>query len=129
MDYSLFWARVLGFYAVIVSIGCFLHIDKMYKLLVDLSSNPSAMMVVGMFTLFLGLAIVVSHSVWRGWPILVTVLGYWIVFKGITLLFFSKWISHIVAFWQGRDLSYAPIPALVIGLILLFCGYFCKREI
>lgn len=129
MDYSLFWARVLGFYAVIVSIGCFLHIDKMYKLLVDLSGNPSAMMVVGMFTLFLGLAVAVSHSVWRGWPILVTVLGYWIVFKGITLLFFSKWISHIVTFWQGRDLSYMPVPALVLGLILLFCGYFLKREI
>lgn len=128
MNYSVFWARVLGFYAVIVSIGCFLHISKMHKLLVDLAGSPSAMMVVGMFTLFLGLAIVVSHSVWRGWPILITVLGYWIAAKGIVLLFFSQWVNHILAFWQGRDLTYAPVPALVIGLILLFCGYFLKEK-
>lgn len=129
MNYSIFWARLLGFYIVILCAWTFLNIKDLHSMLTDLTSNHGVSMAVGFFTLFLGLAIAVSHSIWRGWPIVVTLVGYWIIIKGSVFLFFPHFINNIVAYWQGKNMMFAPIPAFVIGLYLLYCGYFCQRKV
>lgn len=126
MNKSLFWARLLGLYTIILSAWTFFHIKQLPALILDMT-NPSTSMILGLFTVFLGLSLMVSHPIWKGWPIIVTVLGYWITIKGIVLLFFPQWINHIVKSWQDKNMIFAPIPALVIGLILLFCGFFLRK--
>ena len=123
MNNSIFWARLLGFFTVILCGWTFLNIKDLHTILHDLTFNHAVSMVVGMFTLFLGLAIAVSHSVWRGWPIIVTLVGYWIIIKGAVILFFPHFINTIFAFWAGKNIIFAPVPALVLGFILLYFGY------
>ena len=128
MNNSTFWARTLGLYAVILSIWSFLNIKHIGSLMDALASNTSLSMLLGLFTVFLGLVMIISHSVWKGWPILVTILGYWITLKGMVILFFPEWINKIIAVWHGKNMIYAPIPALVIGLLLLYFGFFCRKS-
>lgn len=123
MNISLFWARLLGFYSVILAIGILCDIKVFQSLLIKMAENPVSMLIVGMFTLLFGLAIVVSHQVWKGWPILVTFVGYIVVLKGIALLFFPASINKILTFWQVKNIYFAPLPALSLGLILLICAY------
>lgn len=123
MNYSYFWARLLGLYVVILAGGMFFHLKNFQTLLTTMAQSPALLMIMGIFTLLLGLAIVVTHQVWRGWPILVTILGYWISLKGIFLLFFPAVINQTMMLWQDHNLYLAPLPSFIIGLILLFCGF------
>lgn len=128
MNKSIFWAKLLGLYSIILAIWTFHNIKGLHTTMLALENNAPLLMVMGLFTLFLGLSIIVSHGIWKGWPIIVTLVGYWITIKGLVLLFFPEWINKIITFWQGKNMIYTPIPALVIGLILLFCGFFCHKK-
>lgn len=124
MGTSKFWARVLGWYMVIVGTGMFFTMPLFHELVKELSKNPALLMITGIFTLFLGLTIVVSHQVWRGWPILVTIIGYWAAIKGGILLFFPSVMHYFASLWGSHNMTYASIPSVILGLILLYCGYF-----
>lgn len=128
MNNSIFWARLVGLYAIIVSIGTCFRLKEMHALMASMASNPVNSMLLGFFTLFLGLAIVVDHQVYKGWPIIVTILGYWIAIKGIALLFFPQWITPFLTLWQSKYMIYAPVPALIIGVILLYCSFFLHQD-
>lgn len=129
MNYSIFWARLLGFYMVILYAGMFFHLKHFQTISGQLTQNPVLLMVLGMFTLFLGLTIVLSHRAWRGWPILITLIGYLVVAKGIMLLFFPEWVQKAVTAWQGYNLYVAVLPAFILGVILLICGFVVKRRL
>jgi hypothetical protein len=91
--------------------------------MIDLSNNPLMLMCMGVFTLLIGLAIVVSHSIYKGWPILVTLMGYLVTLKGIMLLFFPESAIHIVMFWKEQNMILAPMPSLLFGVVLLYFGF------
>ncbi|MBS0287803.1 MAG: hypothetical protein JSR17_10940 [Proteobacteria bacterium] len=119
MNTSTFWARVLGLYMFIVGVGMFFTFPQFQQLVLNLSKDHALLMITGIFTLFLGLTIVVSHQVYRGWPILITLLGYWVSIKGCLLIFFPSVVNQFITLWQTHNMSYASIPSVVLGLILL----------
>ncbi len=129
MNYSIFWARLLGFYSVILCAWTFLNIKNINTMLLELTTNHAVSMLLGMFTVLLGLAIVVSHSIWRGWPIIVTLVGYWIILKGVVFLLFPQLMNLVIAFWQNKTMILAPVPALLIGIALLYCSYFGEQRV
>lgn len=128
MGKSIFWAKLLGLYTVILSAWTFVNIKNLHALFTSLSNNPPLVMTLGVFTLLLGLSIVFMHSIWKGWPILVTLVGYWISIKGLALLFFPQWIQSMLTVLNDKNMIFAPIPSLVIGLILLFFGFFGRKH-
>ncbi len=122
MNLSSFYARMLGFYLVIMSIGMFFKPQQLQNLVSQ--SNSSVMTVLGIMTLLLGLAIVSSHQEWKGWPIIITLLGYWAVIKAILIIFYPELTVKIVnLFIQGNNLTIGLGVDLVLGLILVFLGY------
>lgn len=124
---SVFWARLFGYYTLILSIGNLWDPEHSRTLATGLMADPDTLMLAGLFTLMLGLAVVVKHTVFRGWPIIITIVGYWIVAKGLMLMFRPQWIEQLTAFWQDGNVYLTIVPALVFGLILLYCGYFPKE--
>lgn len=132
MNVSVFWARVLGLYTVTLSIWSFIHMKIINPLesniMIDFVSNPLYIFSLGIFTLFMGLLVFVSHQIWRGWPILVTLLGYWIITKAIILLFFSNWLHEQIVFWQGENSLIRSSIEFTIGAILLYCGFFQTKN-
>ncbi len=128
MNMSTVWARILGLYVVIICIGMFEHLNTYKELIKEMSHSPSLNITFGLFTLLLGLAVVVTHNVYRGWPLIVTVLGYWICMKGIILLYFPAWVNQFIAFWQDKNFNLALIPGLSMGIILLYCGFCIKPK-
>lgn len=126
MNLSNFYARMIGFYLVIMSIGMFFKPQQLQNLL--LQANGSVMTVLGIVALTLGLAIVSSHQVWKGWPIIITLLGYWVVIKGILIIFYPDSMVKIVnILTQGNNLTIGLSVDLVLGIILLILGYRLSR--
>jgi hypothetical protein len=73
-----------------------------------------------------GLAIVRAHNVWtRGWPILVTILGWLAVLGGLVRMLFPIRLAAIAAsLGQNTGLIIgAAVILLVIGAFLSLKGY------
>lgn len=125
MQLSLFLAKLLGLYTVIVCIA-FLVRRKDVPVLVDAWMKDTPLMVVsGAFTLILGLAIVLAHNVWTpDWRGAVTLLGWMGVLKGVLRLFLPtsarSWAKGMV------DSPWYALVLLVffaVGVWLTYVGF------
>ena len=116
----------MGLYAFILAIWCFSSINHLYPLLIDLTTNQLMLMNYGIFTLLIGLAMLVTHQLFQGWATIITVVGYMVTLKGLVLLFFPQWMNQLVVFWQDKSILLAPVPALFLGLLLMYLGFVRK---
>lgn len=94
----------------------------------QLTQNPLILLVMGMFTLFLGLTIVLSHPKYRGWPIIITLIGYLVMLKGIVLLFFPELVQKVISQWLAFDDYITVISPLLVGIILMIFGFVVKQR-
>jgi hypothetical protein len=80
----------------------------------------------GILLFVAGLAIVRAHNVWAGgWPVLVTVLGWFALLSGLARMLFLTQIAEIVAgVGEGTGLIVAVTVVLLgLGAFLSFKGY------
>ena len=88
--------------------------------------NPALVFVTGYFHFVAGLAIVYFHNRWtRGWPVVVTVLGWLALAGGLSRILFPTQLMGI-ATSATQTTSVMPIAALVIlavGAFLSFKAY------
>jgi hypothetical protein len=123
MAISLFLAKALGLYMVIVGVAMFVN-QKLYKVWFDEASrNPAFMFINGLLALIIGILLVVSHNVWHfDWRLVITVMAWMALLKGIfitafpqpALKFYGKFakkkahakISYVVTFLLGVYLCY-----------------------
>jgi len=129
MDISRFLARVLGLYMVIISIAMFANMRQFGNLVTALVNDPSLLFTIGFFTLLLGLALVVSHNLWQwNWRIIITIIAWLVVFKGVCLIFHPQYIIDMSnGFLRNQTLAHVVAAIdFIIGLALCYFGF--KRE-
>ncbi len=124
---SAFLAKIIGLYCVFFALSMFVWKDATIGAVMDLIHEPALVMVLAMTLLVAGLAIVLSHNVWSGGavPIIVTVLGWLTLIKGLLLLFMgpdTRVMYVQVIRYQELFYLYAVIT-LVVGLYLTWGGF------
>jgi vacuolar-type H+-ATPase subunit I/STV1 len=85
---TIYLAKLLGLNCVIVSLELSLNRKSTITTVNEWMRNPPLMMLTGVITLAMGLALVIGHNVWSGGalPVTVTVLGWLTLIKGLTFL-------------------------------------------
>lgn len=129
MELSLFLAKIMGLYLVLVSLAVFVHRSKINALLVEeFYKNRTFVFFSGAIILILGLLVVVSHNVWElSWRGVITLLGWLTVLKGVMRIFVpnvAKQVSHNVD--KGGWYSWYTvilITSLFVGLWLVYNGF------
>lgn len=115
MDLSLFLAKVLGLYLVIVIAACVVQWRELQKVLEDFERSRGLIVFSGAWALLLGLLLVVSHNIWelnfRG---VITLLGWVTLLKGLVRLFFPRHIGKI-----ARKALQTPFYALILSVFFL----------
>jgi hypothetical protein len=126
MTTSLFIARLVGPVLVVISIGMLAN-GAQYRAIVDsFLKSPALIYLAGFLGLLGGLAIVNVHNFWaRGWPLVITVLG-WLAIVGGTVRMLAPQIvesvgATVVA--QAWFVMGLAILFLAIGGFLSFKGY------
>jgi hypothetical protein len=124
---TIYLARFIGLFLLIVSVSMFLDRDSIIEMATALIDDRALLLIVGLIALGIGLAIVVGHNVWSGglMPILITLFGWSQFLRGLALLLLPA--ETQVAFFQVMRLEdffyvYAGIP-LVIGAYLTYAGF------
>jgi len=115
---SIFLAQVLGVYMLIAGLTFLLFKRKVIPRFVeDFIQRVSLRYFISLWTIIVGLIIVFGHNVWTGWPVVITIIGYLILLKGLVLLWWpSRTLNHFM-----RGLAYGAYKWwTVLGSIIVF---------
>lgn len=125
MDLSIFLFRIFGFYFFIVGIACLFKREFFRVAIKDYYNNAGIILTTGLFTLILGLILVLNYNEWEYSAKGVVTLFAWLtVIKGITRLFFPYAGEQLAAkLLGGRFGAILGLLWIVIGVWLLSNGY------
>ena len=126
MTTSILLARLLGPYCVIVALGVLLNIKVYHKVIEDSVKNSAIIYIAGVLALIFGLLIVQFHNVWiLDWPLIITMMGWLGLVKGVRLIVFPGSLPQTFEFYQKNPafLVTRLIVIFLLGLILTVAGY------
>ncbi|MGD0193176.1 MAG: hypothetical protein ABSD74_20770 [Rhizomicrobium sp.] len=125
--FTIFLARFIGLFAILIVAGVYVRGTAIIQ--AALADAP-LMFTYAIVSLALGLAMVLGHNAWRGGvlPVVVTLVGWLILAKGLTLLFLKP--DALTGMMQHMQYGAHPYltlaPAFVIGLYLTVAGFLAR---
>jgi uncharacterized protein YjeT (DUF2065 family) len=123
---SIILAKILGLYFLAIGLAFIIYPNRLRKVYPQVMKDEGFLMLGGMFALLIGAVVVSIHNVWvLGWPIIITVLGWWSLIKGFMLLVNPSFIRFFSFIQNRSDTFYRVVSSihLVIGLFLVYKGF------
>ena len=126
-EHSRFIAALIGPTCMAVGLSLLMNPGLVAALAADLASSPALMITSGILAMLLGLAIVKSHNVWRGWPLAVTLIGWIAVLGGMLRVVTPDFVNSLAqeaGMVSGQGLApFAAAAFLVIGGFFTWQGW------
>jgi uncharacterized membrane protein HdeD (DUF308 family) len=125
MEVSFFLARVLGVYLIIMALAVMVNKERYKAAYKELKRDTMEVHLMGMIILIFGLLIVSVHNIWTSWPILITVIGWGMLLKGMLAL-----IAPNLLLKFGKDMGIPEtinlygFAGIIIGAFLTYVGFF-----
>jgi 1,4-dihydroxy-2-naphthoate octaprenyltransferase len=124
---TIFLGRLLGLFTLITSFWLLVERENAVSTIPALLGDRPAMVIFAIIALAAGLAIVLAHNIWSGGvlPILVTLIGWVMVVRGVLFLFLPPEATlGILAAMQFERLFYVylAIP-FVLGVYLTYLAF------
>lgn len=123
MDH-LFYAQVFGVTAVLLALGILFNLDHSRKMAQEMIHSSTGYIMGGVLPAVFGSWIVTQHNNWTmGWPIAVTLIGWFMLLVAIFRLWFvRKWISLLEHQVDRIPVLFA-LFGLMLGLLLCYIGF------
>lgn len=124
MDLSNYLAEVFGVSIVVVTLALLIK-EKHIKRIFSKIEDEENLFVWGLVAFVAGLAMVLAHNVWvQNWQIIVTILGWLAMVKGLALLFLPEkvkiWAKKIE---NEKWLPVALVILVFVGLVITYFGF------
>jgi hypothetical protein len=124
---TIFLAKLLGLYCVLFGLAMVAQKEAMVEMVTALIRNGPVLLIIEVIGVTAGLAIVLGHNVWSGGalPIVVTLLGWIILIRGVVLLFLSpQGKIRFFEIFRFAELFYLYVGiTLILGLFLTYAGF------
>ena len=124
---TIFLAELLGLYCVLFGLAMVAQKEAMVEMVAALIRNGPVLLIIEVIGVTAGLAIVLGHNVWSGGalPIVVTLLGWIILIRGVVLLFLSpQGKIRFFEIFRFAELFYLYVGiTLILGLFLTYAGF------
>ena len=127
MENSIFLAKILGPYCIIVGAGVLFNVKSYQKVMEDFCKNSALLYLGGIFALLFGLLILQFHNVWvANWTVIITIFGWGGLIKGAWLIIFPNMLAKLTEAYQKKTalLKIHLLVVIVLGIFLTFKGYF-----
>jgi len=119
MQSARFIARLIGPLYLAIGVGILLNGAFYSALVKEAVKSPTLIYFSGLLALVPGLAIINVHSSWRGWPVIVTIIGWLLVVGGVIRLVLPATTATIAG-----DIYSNPATLLIVAVILIVVGAF-----
>ena len=130
MANSIFLAKLIGPLMLAVGIGIFVN-GAVYRLLADEFLRSRAIIYLsGLLLMTAGLAIVLTHNVWRAdWAVLITILGWLLLIGGAIRIVMPQGTERVGRrlLKEKHGLTIGGIVWVALGAILCVFGYGLAR--
>lgn len=121
-------AGLIGPTLFAIAVALLLNRNSLPALAEQIARDPALIFVSGVLLFVVGLAIVRVHNRWkRGWPVLVTLLGWLALVGGLTRMLFPVQLARLAAD-IGQDQIAIVASALVLGLVGAYLSFIAYRR-
>ena len=123
----MFLAQLIGPSLLVVSASILTRRESMIPLIETMMQNPPLVFVLGIIHFICGLAIVLTQDPSTGLtlPLVLVLLGWWIIARGVLLIFLSQ--DALWALFDAMELNkycYASSAAgFILGIYLTYAGF------
>jgi uncharacterized membrane protein HdeD (DUF308 family) len=127
MSISLFLAKVIGIYLLVAGIFIIRNYRSQKDVARDIIEDNALRYIFGSASLLIGLLIIAAHNNWtEGWKIVITVIGWATLLKGVATFLIpkEKMLSLIEKFGSPNWYLMGGIIWTVLGLYLSYIGFF-----
>ena len=99
--------------------------EKYLKRIFAEIENEATLFFWGMVSLVIGLAMILSYNVWeQSWQVIITILGWLALLKGLALLFLPEYIRKWAKKIESKKwLPIALVVIVFVGLLLTYLGF------
>jgi uncharacterized membrane protein len=125
MDTIIILARISGIMCLLIGLSM-MNKNYMAAIIDEMENSKLSYWLTGFIAAVLGSVMLAFYSTWSGhWPVLITILGWLALLKGITIMLFpaSSWHSFYRKFKVSGIVMFSGIIALIVGIILLYKGF------
>lgn len=125
MDPIIVLARVTGLMCLLIALSVF-NRKSMSAIINDLERSIALFWSLGFLAALLGIIILSLYSTWSmQWTVLITILGWLALLKGIIAMLFPGSLAHSVLrrFKNSGIIMFSGIVSLIFGLVLLYKGF------
>lgn len=125
MELSIFIAKIIAVVYLSVGVGMLLNGKYFKKMMNDMMGSPGQIYLGGLMALIAGFLIVTYHNIWvKDWTVIITVLGWMALVKGVTLLAFPKaTLEMFKGMMKKWNFSIMGVFVIILGLILGYFGF------
>lgn len=130
---TIFLSRLIGLYCLLFVPAAVIHRQASLDSIAGILHNPSLIMVLGIVTLGVGLAMVLAHNIWSGGalPVVVTLVGWMALIKSLYFLYLAPLGGAeclLTAFHNPLIFYLCMTPSLLIGIYLTYGGFTSKMH-
>jgi hypothetical protein len=126
METSIFIARVLGLCYLTIGLSLLFNRRALEAVVEDFCKNAALVFYGGLFSLVIGIVIILTHNVWSArWTVIVTVIGWLALLKGIWIIAFPDNVAKVIQTYRKNKkmLALHSIVALILGAVLSYFGF------
>jgi uncharacterized protein YjeT (DUF2065 family) len=126
MTASILLARLIGPVLLVAGLAGLFNPKLLKELGREIMAGRALLFLAGVLTLATGLAIVNTHNVWTGWPVIITLFGWIAIVSGVIRMAFPDLTRSLGETMMASDtvLRIASAAQVALGGFLAFQGYF-----
>ena len=120
MELTLFLAKFWG--SLLMLLGAMSVSAGFLKKVIEYTEDKTITVSTGYITMLLGLVTVVAHNVWVwDWPVVITVLGWSTLIKGVMKVGFPSQINKQAQMFKGQSTLWG-VAIFLIGAFIFWIG-------
>lgn len=125
MDTSVLIAKIIGIIYLSFGVGLLLNQNFYKKELPKLLENTSYLILGGFIAIIIGALVIKNHNYWvKNWTVIITIIGWIALIKGVLLLAFPTLISTYKKIFDSTIFYKIIGPiVLILGIIFIYLGY------
>ena len=125
METSILIAKIISVIYLSFGVGLIFDTSFYKKGIEKLLDSASFTILAGMIAVIIGIVIIEFHNIWeKNWTIVITIVGWIALIKGILLLTFPKSMVFFKPMFQLENLYKFLAPLVILfGLIFAYFGF------
>ena len=124
MDSTMILAQAFGLILFIVGIGMLTRRKFVSEAIENAVQNPGTLFLMGIVALIIGALMVTTQAAWYGWQVVVTLIGWAALLKGLLIILFPESMASLYRKCAKPDMIVIwGMLVTIIGLFLVWAGF------